>query len=79
MMIYYIVVEVTKREPIDLIITKKNQDIIGAHHLIFFTDVVYKSYRVGKQKKMKLIRTTWLTIICQRSTAQSETMRILQS
>jgi hypothetical protein len=51
MMIYYIVVEVTKREPIDLIITKKNQDIIGAHHLIFFTDVVYKSYRVGKQKK----------------------------
>jgi hypothetical protein len=50
-MIYYIVVEVMKRIPIALMITKTNEDIIGADHFIFFTDVVYKSYRVEKRKR----------------------------
>jgi hypothetical protein len=51
MMIYYIVVEVTKRILIDLMMTELNENIIGADHFIFFTDVVYKSYRVEKQKR----------------------------
>jgi hypothetical protein len=50
-MIYYIVVEVMKRIPNALMITKTNEDIIGADHFIFFTDVVYKSYRVEKWKR----------------------------
>jgi hypothetical protein len=50
-MIYYIVVVVTKRIPIALMIIETNEDIIGADHFIFFVDVVYKSYRVEKQKR----------------------------
>jgi hypothetical protein len=50
-MIYYIVVEVTKRIHIALILTETNEDITGADHFIFFTDVVYKSYRVEKRKR----------------------------
>jgi hypothetical protein len=53
-MIYYIVVEVTKRIPIPLMITKTNEDIIGADHFIFFIDIVYKSYRVEKWKRDKV-------------------------
>jgi hypothetical protein len=50
-MIYYIVVEVTKRIPIDLMITETNEDIIDVDHFIFFIDVVYKSYMVEKWKR----------------------------
>jgi hypothetical protein len=50
-MIYYIVVEVTKRIHIALMITKTNEDIIGVDHFIFFTNVVYKLYRVEKRKR----------------------------
>jgi hypothetical protein len=49
-MIYYIVVEVTKRIPIDLLITKRNEDIIGADNFIF-TDIVYELYKVEKWKR----------------------------
>jgi hypothetical protein len=50
-MIYYIVVEVTKRMLIALMITETNEGIIGADHFIFFIDVVYKLYRVEKWKR----------------------------
>jgi hypothetical protein len=50
-MIYYIVVEVTKRIPIALVIIETNEDILGADHFIFFIDVLYKSYMIEKQKR----------------------------
>jgi hypothetical protein len=50
-MIYYIVVVVTKRIHIDLMITETNEGIIGVDHFIFFTDIVYKSYRIEKWKR----------------------------
>jgi hypothetical protein len=55
MMIYYIVVEVTKRILIALMITETNEDIIGAAHFIFFTEVVYKSYRIEKWKRDEVV------------------------
>jgi hypothetical protein len=50
-MLYYIVVEVTKRIPINLIITKNKWRYNWCWSFQIFTDVVYLSYIVDKRKR----------------------------